>query len=304
MSGRPRSFFRGSEFPRLVLLVGIVLAGWPMILLFARGNDDPKPAPPPTVAAASLKPVVPDTGIEFEALVDKAPMKIRDDAAYSILLRRARETSSKALAAEARRDIFWTHLWERPAGYRGVPIHLEGTARRVLSYEVNPELAPGGRVYEAWIYSDENRMFPYVLVFEDAPPGLVIGADLFVRVTFDGYFLKLLGYRAGDANRAAPMLVGRLHATAPLAPAPAPMVELRNMTRSETFVLIFVLLFSYIVIRAIFQVRKAMRTSRTISVPGRALAEDDIAPADLAAFLRSVPEEDEDDGPEPEGRRP
>ena len=137
-------------------------------------------------------------------------------------------------------------------------------------------------------------MFPYVLVFEDPPPGLEIGADLFVRVKFDGYFFKLLRYRAGDADRFAPMLVGRLYPTAPLAPAPAPMVELRNMTRSETFVLIFILLFAYVVIRAVFQVRKALKSSRSLRIPGRALADDDIAPADLSAWLNSVPDEDEE----------
>jgi len=295
VSRRPSSFFRGSEFPRLLLLLAIVLAGWPMILLFARGGDDPRPALAPPPAAAGLKPVVSDAGIEFGAIVDKAPMRLREDAAYSILLRRARETPAGALAAESRRDLFWTHLWERPANYRGVPIHLEGTARRVLSYEVNPELAPGGRVYEAWVYSDENRMDPYVLVFEEPPPGLVIGAELFVRITFDGYFFKLLRYRAGDAHRAAPMLVGRLHATPAPAAAPPPMVELRNMTKRDGFVLAFVLLFGYIVVRAIFQVRKALAPRRALAAPGRSLVNDDIAPADLSEWLRSVPDEDEDD---------
>jgi len=296
VSRRPASFFRGSEFPRLILLAGIVLAAWPMILLFARGGDDPTrptPPPPPPPAAASLSPVVPDAGIEFEAIVDKAPMRLRENAAYSILLRRARDTPAKALSAESRRDLFWTHLWERPAKYRGVPVHLEGTARRILSYEVNPELAPGGRVYEAWVYSDENRMDPYVLVFEEPPTGLVIGPDLFIRITFDGYFFKLLRYRAGDVHRAAPMLVGRLRATPAQAPAPAPMVELRNMSRRDGFVVAFVLLFGYIVIRAIFQVRKALAPRRALADPGRSLVNDEIAPGELSEWLRSVPDEDQ-----------
>jgi len=296
LSRRPAILFRGSELPRLLLLAAIVLAGWPMILLFAGGREDPKP-PPTALPAEKIEPVVPESGIEFQALVDKAPMRGRENAAYSILLRKARETPEKTLATEARRDLFWTHLWERPANYRGVPVHLEATARRILSYEVNPELAPEGRIYEAWVYSDENRSDPYVLVFEDPPAGLVLGPDLNVRLTFDGYFLKLLGYRAGDTFRAAPMLVGRLHVTPAQPAAPAPMVELRNMSKRDGFVLVFVLLFAYVVIRGVFQVRKFLRPGRASAATQRSLINDEIAPEDLTDWLRSVPDEGSDDDP-------
>ncbi len=101
-----------------------------------------------------------------------------------------------------------------------MPVHLEGTALRVLTYEVNPGLAPTGRIYEAWVYADENRLVPYVLAFDEPPPGLVVGPDLYLKVRFDGYFFKLLGYQAGDKLRAAPLLVGRLvvEAAPPAAP--------------------------------------------------------------------------------------
>ncbi len=253
--------FRGSELPRLLFLVAIVLAGWPMIVLFARPSADDKP-PPRQLPAAEIRPVVPDDGIEFQALVDKKPIQARESAAYGELLRRARETSPAELSASSRRDILYTHLWERPKLYRGVPVHIEGTAKRILTYEANPELAPKGRLFEAWVYSDENRAFPYVLIFEEPPAGLTVGHDLFHRVTFDGYFLKLLSYQAGDNLRAAPLLVGRLYSTPAPAPAPAPMVELRDLSRRDRFAIIFVLLLGYIVVRTFFQVRKALAPTR------------------------------------------
>ena len=259
---RPRSsMFRGTELPRLVFLVAIVLAGWPMFLLYARPRADDRPPPPP-LPAAEVRPVVPDDGIEFQALTDKRPIQLRESAAYGELLRRARETPADKLAASSRRDILYTHLWERPKLYRGVPVHIEGTAKRILTYEVNPELAPKGRLFEAWVYSDENRAFPYVLIFEEPPADLPLGHDLFHRVTFDGYFMKLLSYQAGDNLRAAPLLIGRLRSIPPQADAPAPMVELRNFSRRNGFVIVFVLLFVYLAIRVFFQIRKALAPSR------------------------------------------
>lgn len=284
---------------RLLILAGIALAGWPMVLLFAQSKDEPRPAPPPQIPAVQLAPVVADSGIEFQAMVDKAPMQIRENAAYSTLLERARQATPRQLAERSRRDLVFTHLWERPERYRGVPIHIEGTALRVLTYEVNPALAPSGRIYEAWVYSEENRAFPYVLAFEEPPTGLVVGPDLFLKVSFDGYFLKLLGYRAGDKLRAAPMLVGRLQIKSAPAAAPGPMVELRELSRRNGFVVAFVLLFGYIVGRAVLQIRRAMvPTRRSVPLPERTLAPSEIAPEALSEWLASLPATELDDEPD------
>ncbi len=292
---RPAPLFRGSEFPRLVILAGIALAGWPMVLLFAQSKDTPPPTGPPPVPAAQVKPVIADAGIEFQALVDRAPMQTRENAAYAALLDRAHQTSAAAMAATSRRDLTYTHLWERPERYRGVPVHIEGTALRILTYEVNTALAASGRIYEAWVYSDENRAFPYVLTFEDAPPNLLVGPDLHLRVRFDGYFLKLLWYRAGDKGRAAPMLVGRLAIQAPLAAAPAPMVEVRDFAKRHAYLILFVVLFVYVLIRSAFQIRRAIGPKgRTIPLPERSLTPSEIAPEDLADWLANLPEHDLD----------
>ena len=47
-------------------------------------------------------------------------------------------------------------------------------------------------------------------VFEDPPAGFPIGANVSERVVFNGYFLKLMKYQAGDTTRGAPLLVGRI----------------------------------------------------------------------------------------------
>ncbi len=99
MTRRAAPIFRGSELPRLLILAAIALAGWPLVLLFAQSKDAPRPAPPPAVPAAAIAPVEPDAGVEFQAVVDKAPMKGRENAAYAILLDRARQTTPADLAA-------------------------------------------------------------------------------------------------------------------------------------------------------------------------------------------------------------
>ncbi len=297
MSGRrPATIFRGSELPRLLFLVAIVLVGWPMIVMFSKPGAAEVP-PSPSVPAAKITKIVPDRGVEFQAIQDKAPIQTRESAAYATLLERARETPAKELAAQSRRDVFFTHYWERPAAYRGVPIHLEGIAKKVLTHEIAPSMSPKGRLYEVWFYSDENRAFPQVVTIEDPPPGLVVGHELNLRVTVDAYFFKKLGYRAGDTLRAAPMFVGRMSWTPAQPVASAPMVEFRNWSRRDGFAVIVGLLVAYIAVRAFFQFRKALKPAPS-RFDDRALTGG--LPEDqVAEWLRDLPDEpsDAEEGP-------
>lgn len=203
---RQTSFFRGTELPRLLVLVGIMVVG--LFLFWQYGRNRPAPVAPPAVVGEPPRPVEPDLSTEFESVTDRTPLSFRDTAAYKLLLDRARGLSPEDLAAESRRDVLLTHLWERPGRYRGVPIHLDGTALRVLRYE--SKLSKAGWLYEAWIETPDSGRFPYVCVFEDAPRGLPIGANVSEHVVFNGYFFKIMKYEAADVARGAPLLVGRI----------------------------------------------------------------------------------------------
>ncbi len=210
-----------------------------------------------------------------------------------LLLERARQTTPPSWPGPPARPV-WTHLWERPARLpgRAGPHRGDGPPRPVLRGQ--PRARPSGRIYEAWVYSDENRAFPYVLTFEDPPPGLVVGPELLPQVRFDGYFLKLLGYRAGDTLRAAPMLVGRL--TGPRAgrgagadgrtPRAVEAERLRDRLRPAV---------RLHPVRAVFQVRKALAPGRR-AAGSTSIVRDEIAPEELADWLESVPD---DDSPHP-----
>ncbi len=293
---RPGPFFRGGELRGLVVFVALVAVGWPVILNYARPKADP-PAPPPPV---DPRPLEPDTSLAFRGLVDRTPMGPRDNSAYKALLDRARETPPDKLARDARRDVFYTHLWERPDLYRGVPVHLEGTLRKVLPHEkVAPVFSPKEKLIEAWFFTPESVRLPYVVMVEDVPKGLPTGDNLNERVVVDGYFLKLLYYEAGDTSRAAPLLVGRLRwlprDDAPGLPAPAAGKGGWNIP----VVAVLGALGVYVALRLTFQVRRVMAPSRRPDLLAPDRPAEEIAPGALADWLANVPDEDEGEADHP-----
>jgi hypothetical protein len=282
---RRDGLFRGSEFPRLLLLLGLMVVGWPLALYYV-WTRPPEPAAPRPVAEAPLPP--PDPAPEFQGIEDRRPLLVTDNPAYALLWKRVRETSPAALASRSRRDIVFSQLLGTPARFRGVPIHVEGTARRILLQdEVSPRIVPGGKFYEAYVFTPDSQGYPYLLAFEDAPPGLVAGDNVDVRVWFDGYFLKLMRYQAADVPRVAPLLIGRLGVRAESVPAPA-----TPWGRASWPLLALMALFSYVVIRWAFQVKRVLSPSR----PARTgpSPSDAIAPEALEAWVRGEPA-----GPEP-----
>ncbi|MFO0890199.1 MAG: hypothetical protein U0790_13800 [Isosphaeraceae bacterium] len=212
-----RRMFRGSELPRLLILAALMVVGWALVWQFSQQRQQPdEPAPK---AGPAPEPVVADRSEVFETVTDRTPMGFRDNAAYAYLLEKARAQGPQELARRSRRDVLLTHLWERPADYRGVPVHVLGTAMRVLRYE--SKLSRTGWLYEAWIVTADASRYPYCCTFEEAPEGFPLGASVSERVVFNGFFLKIMKYQAGDVARGAPVLVGRLGWDAPPPDQPA-----------------------------------------------------------------------------------
>ena len=194
---RRAGLFRGSEFPRWLLLLAIMLVGWALAYQYVRAKQAAPPPPPRQLARDVPPPIPADEGIEFAGIRDRTGLDSRrDNPAYALLLRRAREATPAGLAAVSRREVGMSHLAGRPDLYRGVPVHIEGHALRVISNDVGEGFSPKKRLFEAWVITADSMNHPYCLVFEDPPPDLAIGPDLYEPVAFDGYFLKLLKYEA------------------------------------------------------------------------------------------------------------
>ena len=174
-----RRLFVGSELPRLLMLGAVMVVGWGLVWRFA--NQRPQPVEAIARAEPKPEPVVADRADEFETVTDRTPISFRDNAAYAYLLEKARKLTPVELAAQSRRDILLTHIWERPELYRGVPIHLLGTAKRVLRYE--SKLSKTGWLYEAWIVTPEPPSIPYQLRFRGTLPRAFPWAPTFPSVS-------------------------------------------------------------------------------------------------------------------------
>lgn len=289
-----RGLFRGAEFSRLLILAGLLVVGWPLVLYygFARPRT-PAPKPAPIASQPPLPPA--DEAPELADLRDQDWPSIRDDPAKAFLLGRVRETPAATLAAEARREVLPLNLLKNPKRFRGLPIHLDGYAAQVFAVDdIDPEVTPKRRLYEVWMRTldHDQRVYPVCLISEAVPPSLPGGKDLGERIAFDGYFLKLVLYRAGDGVRFAPVLIGRL-AHYPESADGAP----RAGSRFWTFFPL-VLLFGYVSVRVLFTLRKNLAPKRARG-PGAPPAEH-IEPERLEEWLRSPPPDGGGGGPREE----
>lgn len=289
MNGDHRSpgFYHGSELPRLLVLAGIMVAGWAGLWLWA-GSSQPEPPPRPVADAPPLPP--PDDSPPFQGLIDRTGMTARDNAAYAALLGRVRSTPFVELNQQARRDVLFSQLIEDPERYRGLPVHVEGTALRVIRQNVqDSRIYPDGVYYEAYAISPDSQNNPWVLAFEQAPAGLEGGDNLRQRITFDGYFLKLWAYEAGDKFRVAPLLVGRF---------PPVSETVAKGARGFRFddrlwpILLLVLLTLYFGVRLVLQLRRsASRASQRLA--HHPPVSDQIDPDRLNAWVEGQAQPDE-----------
>jgi hypothetical protein len=293
--GGSAEFFRGTELSRLLVLLAIAVIGWIVVWNYMVRQPEPLEEPRPAPGGIPDK-VEPDTSPAFESVTDRTPIGLRDMAAYNVLLQRARETRTADLARQSRRDIYFTDLWERPEKYRGVPVHLLGTARRIMSYE--SKHSAKGRLYEAWVSTHESQGYPYVCVFEDLPERMPVGPDVSERVVFNGYFLKQMFYLAGkDVQRAAPVVIGKIGWT-PSRSAPARDNSVFWMA------LIVGVMFVISLFRWVAGLRRSLSTRRRRTTRIDRPAEE-IAPPDLAEWIESLKDDEGEQAHEndPENRR-
>ena len=279
----PGRLFRGNEFSRLLILLAITVSGWTAVWYYLIRT--PAATEPETlVAAVAPAPIVADTSPEFETVTDKTVLSFRDSAAYAKLLAESRALSPTKLAARSRTDVLYAHLWQDPPHYRGVPIHIQGAAKRVLRYE--SKLSKTGWLYEAWVILPDLRQYPYVCVFEEAPVGFPIGSNISELVAFNGYFLKLMRYEAADTGRGAPLLVGRIGW------APRPGSNASPNRSAYWLAGALAVMFGISLVRWLASFRRSFRPPPPRSRFLIDRPNDEIAPEELSAFLHGVADDD------------
>jgi hypothetical protein len=278
----------------MLLLMGVGVIGWIVVYVFAtrgqRGETVPRSSP--AAQATPLPP--PDDAPEFVGIRDKTMLGPNDMAAYATLFRRVQETPAAELAAKARHDVVYSMLFDDPKRFRGLPIHLEGSVRRVLVHDdADPKVVPDGKMYESWVFTPDSQNNPVVLATRTVPRTLPIGDEVLEHVTFNGYFLKQMVYRDGQNNlRFAPLLVGRLTHTTDTRPATG---SPDNSYLLWT-VLPLVVLFLYALARWAFSLKRILSKPSVEPVERRPVPTDTIEPEALSAWIA---EKGDEDGEEP-----
>ena len=276
-----RGLFRGSELPRLLFLASLMILGWAAFFSWQG-----KQAVQPPVSASPAIPLPPaDPRVEFQGIQDKKALNPRENPAYKLLVDRARETPQEVLADQSRKDLVFSQFLDYPSRYRGLPVHLEGTARRIIRQSAEgTSIWPRQDYYEAFIFTGDSRDFPWWVAFEEIPPGLPLGDNIFQPVVFDGYFLKLMGYRAGDAFRFAPLLIGRIR---PMLTADQKKSLSSGWPIKTWWVLALAGLLLFGLLRWWLFARTAFRTRKTWTPSSTVPVTDQIAPEDLRAWLNT-----------------
>ena len=165
---------------------------------------------------------------------------------------------------------------------------------RVIRFE--SKLSKTGWLYEAWVVTPDARKYPYTCVFEEPPAGFPIGTDLSERVVFNGYFLKIMKYQAGDVARGAPVLVGKLGWDPRRRAGPRRRVEPHALLVAGRARRDVLPLPGPVGLPALPPPLRPRREPRD----RRIRPSDEIPPEDLNAWVESVARDDpEDVGPEP-----
>ncbi len=147
---------------------------------------------------------------QFKNIRDRHPFSVEEMPPYWRLFRWSRAQTREDMAKRSKRDPFFTQLWEQPTKNRGKLFSMKLHVRRVLSHEADENSAGVKKVYELWGVTDESRSHLYCVLTDSLPPGFPEGAKVEADAYFTGYFLKILGYEASDAQRGAPVLIGKI----------------------------------------------------------------------------------------------
>ncbi len=149
---------------------------------------------------------------EFQAITDKDVLAAIEMPLYWRLVKWVQAQTFDQLRQRAK-TVSYVQLWEQPDEYRGKLIRLKMLhLRQAFKWPATENSANVKVVYDARGWTDDSKVFPYIVLFCDKPPKLRLGSDIHEESTFVGYFLKQMSYRDGlDTRRAAPLLIGRLH---------------------------------------------------------------------------------------------
>lgn len=139
---------------------------------------------------------------------DNIGVRFSESAAFFRVLAQARDVPLDALEQAGRQDISFVVLMTDSAQFRGLPLSVNGVARRIRKIPANANDFGIEAFYEAWVFTEESGENPYRLLAINVPDDLPMGESVEVPVQFTGYFFKREGYRSVGGLHKAPLLIG------------------------------------------------------------------------------------------------
>ena len=219
-----------------VLVGTLVLASLAGCVIAGAGQEDAKPKAEPAAEIRVERVSIDATTLDHGASINPKLLVVIDDNAVGIApeerdvyfrgLKLASETplakqkgaarqlqdhqrrSNPKYAQVSAKDFpQYVDLYQNPEAYRGRPVSLRGTIRRLSKYDPGKNALGIAEVYEGWFYTADSNSNPTVVVFTVKPGELSLGADFTDEIGVTGYFFKQYSYEAQGGPGKAPMLL-------------------------------------------------------------------------------------------------
>lgn len=134
-------------------------------------------------------------------------IRVAEQDAYYRVLAHAQRADEDFLAKEARSDVLHVNLIRDADRYRGLPIAIRGTARRIESIGVNENNYGVKTLYEIWMTTPDSGNDPWRIVATSIDERLPQGSDVSVPVKVTGFFFKQYSYASQGGLHVAPLLL-------------------------------------------------------------------------------------------------
>lgn len=120
---------------------------------------------------------------------------------------------------QAARQVSFSELFGQPRSFRGRPVALAGTLRRLEQVDAPANDYGIDDYWQGWLEPEGGPASPVVVYFLDIPAGMPTGFAIAERVDVTGYFFKRWAYAAKDTVRLAPLVMAVAPRWSPRPPA-------------------------------------------------------------------------------------
>lgn len=180
-----------------------------------------------TEAAATTKPddqsqtetesAVPDGPVLPETIRDELKQTVNDGTVgvraaereiFFHVLDYAASVDPQQLTPEGEDGLSYAILMDETHAFRGEPVHLRGTLRRLQRVDAVSNEAGVTEFWEGWMMTPDSGLFPYRIIAANVSEELPMGMEIEVPIEFTGYLFKREAYESNDGVKETPTLIG------------------------------------------------------------------------------------------------